>query len=706
MKKNIWCLLAPLFGLLQVESSHAQQPPVTFPSGANVCDNAPWQLVFFDDFTGGTIDPSKWYTFNTTNGGSTDDWGDGRVPYPGNHSVIRDQNVTVSGGTVKLKIKQQTNTWQCATCSMTPYTENYTSGYISSNTTYNNGKIEARLKMPIFNGAWTTCWTWPTAANGIDEIDFAESKAEHGAPSWPYLGSRPNNSHSLHAWLPNLSSDQRIALDYPNQSWLKWITNASDRHHFDDWHTYTTEWDDNVISTYLDGSVVSTIWKYYYNQIVSFQSGWWTFNYTVKVPSYCAPNPGTTYYVTEGFPYNTSSHSKLIFSTAMLNSQKIQSTDGDIGQMEIDYVKVFQRHPELDHHTQICNNILPTITGPGTMCGRASYTTSPTTSGGTWSVNNDGVSIVGSNTGSSVSVMNNPASANTTSILSYTYSPSGCPPVTISKTVNSGTVAAFVAVFLNQMAWGTKNYVLMASSASTGNTYQWKVWYGSSSTQLGPEHDYTGSTISTASFANQDSYYIKWELTVTNSCGSKTFKGSKNYSAAAGYYPLLSKPSSFMEPDTSALYFEANFSEPDSTEYETTVANIVGTKFVDDPNDKDAINEMIWKVRIDALEPYLYFADDTTRKPSMRPVTTSTGNLTGNESIIYPNPASQVLKVFPSNSYSRNDKIIYTIYNTIGQKLQSGYLNDAIDISKLPSGNYMIDLVQNGYWEHLKFIKS
>ncbi|HTO15748.1 MAG TPA: hypothetical protein VLZ83_08250 [Edaphocola sp.] len=150
-------------------------PPVNFTTPQNVCDTASWKLVFYDGFDGTTLNNSKWVKFNHYPGLESDNWGEGRIPYPGNHTVIQDENVVVSGGTVKLKVKQKTTTWQCDTCTMTPYTKNYTSGYISTrySNAFNNGRIEVRLKMPLFKYSWATCWTW--YGSDVNEIDFAES---------------------------------------------------------------------------------------------------------------------------------------------------------------------------------------------------------------------------------------------------------------------------------------------------------------------------------------------------------------------------------------------------------------------------------------------------------------------------------------------------------------------------------------------------
>ncbi|RQO29914.1 hypothetical protein DBR32_15170 [Taibaiella sp. KBW10] len=380
MKKTILKLIPLLTLFLLRNTLWAQLPPVTFSVGANVCDHSSWKLVFYDGFDGSSLNNNNWYRFNSNNWGTTDDWGEGRVPYPGNNTVIQDANVVVNGGTAKLKVIQQPTTWQCATCNMAPYTQNYTSGYLSSKMRFNNGRIEARPKMPIFKGAWSTCWT--RFGTSMNEIDFAESASPKGMPGWPYIGKKkPNNAYNLHAWAPLFPNnpynlhDESIGNSYPNQDWSSWITGS--RHKYENWHTYVCEWDTACIKTYLDGALVSTIWKYYQNVLVPYNTGGGQQYYAVKVPSNCAPNAGVPYYVTEGYPYNSQSQSKLIFSTAMTIPEKTLSANGELGQMEIDYVKVYQRHPGEEGHTEICSDPIPAINGPNTMCGTTTYTTTP-----------------------------------------------------------------------------------------------------------------------------------------------------------------------------------------------------------------------------------------------------------------------------------------------------------------------------------------
>lgn len=344
--------------MIGLNSVYAQKQgwlsPVTFSEEKFLCDTSLWQLVFSDDFNGDKIDTSKWFTFNSNNRGTNDDWCEARVGYPGNETIIRDSNAVVSDGTLKLQIKQQTNTWQCNSCDTNkctagfgrqPVTKNYTSGYISSKTTYNNGKFEARIRMPDFEGAWAASWLWATA--GVNEIDLAEA---YGGDK---KGKHSVVTYNLHAWPDpfinrKVTEHFSIGHHFPNQG-------SKDRNKgkFLDpgkWHIYTCVWDTARIIFYLDHVPVDTIWKYYQQQKSPFVKGIFKgFKFKQSVASGCKPGLGS-WEITQGFPYNNKPQCKLIFSVAMTNSNKVLPSDGFLGQMEIDYVRVWQRHPEQDGH--------------------------------------------------------------------------------------------------------------------------------------------------------------------------------------------------------------------------------------------------------------------------------------------------------------------------------------------------------------------
>jgi len=91
--------------------------------GGNICPSE-WKLVFSDEFSGSSLDLSKWYTY---------------YPYTPDHSdqcdfcrthgnegqIYRNDNIVVGNGTLKLIAKAQASTWFSSS-------RNYTSGMIHS----------------------------------------------------------------------------------------------------------------------------------------------------------------------------------------------------------------------------------------------------------------------------------------------------------------------------------------------------------------------------------------------------------------------------------------------------------------------------------------------------------------------------------------------------------------------------------------------
>lgn len=359
---------------------HAQQgwlPSLRFGSDTSLCDTSSWKLVFSENFDGNTIDRNKWITFVSwagMPGGDNEHWNAARSDKHMNY-IYRDANVVVSDGTCKLLIRRETGNWSCDSCDdPVPYRRHTSAGALStyynlpdgSPSSYNTGKFEARIKFPVFNGAWCAFWTWH--GNGVNEIDIAE------AWGGGRIGSdQRRNKYGTHAWGPNpnvlppepnplgLPYDAAMGgIKFPGQGWWSHLL-GSKYHAQEDWHVYTCEWDHNLIRFYIDGGLVNTYWKYIKSEGHVYNGR----NYRFLVGSGCKPEPDTAYYVQYGFPYHTNSLSQLRLSTgvdhrvATLNNADIRAGKDSVlqpntlGQMEIDYVKIWQRHPAQDHHAEV-----------------------------------------------------------------------------------------------------------------------------------------------------------------------------------------------------------------------------------------------------------------------------------------------------------------------------------------------------------------
>ncbi len=129
--------------------------------GGTVCVDAPWYMVFRDEFEGEAIDTTKWYTYGPKWPDKSDQWEFGRT-HGNEGQVYLDENVVVSNGTLKLVAKQERVSWYEAT-------RDYSSGMIYSRQQFKYGRFEIRCKVPRGMGFWPAFWTW-----GFDEIDVFE----------------------------------------------------------------------------------------------------------------------------------------------------------------------------------------------------------------------------------------------------------------------------------------------------------------------------------------------------------------------------------------------------------------------------------------------------------------------------------------------------------------------------------------------------
>ena len=226
-------------------------PPTTAPDG--------WRLVWNDDFTGGTIDQSKWNLRD--NEGRDVDLG---------CNLDSPKNTLVGGGNLTLRALRET-----ATCGS--QTRQYTQSYLDTigKASFTYGRFEIRAKSPnkadSSTGLWPAFWLRPDDG-GNGEIDVTELP---GGANW-YAKS---TAGIFWDYTP-VKQDTRLAL-------------PSGGYPADGFHTYTTEWDANALKWYIDGKLVwtrdraSTPWydKAFhkpYNIRLNFQVGGWLGNPDAK----------------------------------------------------------------------------------------------------------------------------------------------------------------------------------------------------------------------------------------------------------------------------------------------------------------------------------------------------------------------------------------------------------------------------------------
>jgi beta-glucanase (GH16 family) len=172
-----------------------------------------WQLVWSDEFDG-SIKPD--WVFETGNGSGG--WGNNELEY------YRRENAGIENNALVITARREDFGGF-----------RYTSARMKTQgiRTFKYGKIEARMKLPSFMGAWPAFWMlganlpqvgWPDSG----EIDIME-----------HVNNEDRTYGTIH-WRDN------------NGNYAQYGGNTAIS--VADWHLYTVEWDANAIRWYVDGN--------------------------------------------------------------------------------------------------------------------------------------------------------------------------------------------------------------------------------------------------------------------------------------------------------------------------------------------------------------------------------------------------------------------------------------------------------------------
>ncbi|MDB5258316.1 MAG: Glucan endo,3-beta-D-glucosidase [Chitinophagaceae bacterium] len=192
------------------------------------------ELIWYDEFNGSTLDAAKW-TPQLGDGCDIDlcGWGNDELEY----YTDRTENVKVENGNLVITSLKETFG-----------TRDYTSAKLRSihKGDFTYGRIEARMKLPQGEGSWPAFWmlstdetygSWPQSG----EIDIME-----------YQGKDPNAiSGTVHYGDP-----------YPGNKYKGLVYRLdADGKYYDDFHTFTLDWDSTSIKWYMDGNLYHTFTK-------------------------------------------------------------------------------------------------------------------------------------------------------------------------------------------------------------------------------------------------------------------------------------------------------------------------------------------------------------------------------------------------------------------------------------------------------------
>lgn len=198
-----------------------------------------WNLIWNDDFSGDTLDTSKW-SFQTGIKANPDGpiyWGNNEKEF------YTEENTSVKDGKLVIEAKNDGREGM-------PYTSSRIRTVTDDKRklfTTRYGKIEAKMKLPKGQGFWPAFWMLPAdetygiwAASG--EIDIMEAR-----------GQEPNSIdgtiHYGSQWPNNTYSGGRYTFG-----------NGTD---INDFHIYSIEWEPGEMRWYVDGELFSTKNRWY-----------------------------------------------------------------------------------------------------------------------------------------------------------------------------------------------------------------------------------------------------------------------------------------------------------------------------------------------------------------------------------------------------------------------------------------------------------
>lgn len=191
-------------------------------------DGSRWTCTFADDFTGSSLDPSKWVATRTA------DYGFGS----GQECVVDDpDNVAVRNGTLRLSVRREAREFTCSS-PQGDFRTRYTGGSVSTWRRFaqTHGLFAVRAKFPsaATPGLHSALWMYHLentygAGRASGEIDIAE-----------YFTRYPDLPIPFVHYADESSDPQRTAYDCR-------VPNA------DQWHTYEVEWRTTTLTFRYDG---------------------------------------------------------------------------------------------------------------------------------------------------------------------------------------------------------------------------------------------------------------------------------------------------------------------------------------------------------------------------------------------------------------------------------------------------------------------
>src|SRR5690606_30821478 len=119
------------------------------------------------------------------------------------------------------------------------------------------------------------------------------------------------------------------------------------------------------------------------------------------------------------------------------------------------------------------------------------------------------------------------------------------------------------------------------------------------------------------------------------------------------------------------------------------------------------------EVSIDELAPYIVLEDEQDGSTFKTIGKIDEGNNGENKAqkdvLIYPNPANSLLNILLGDSYEIIKPTSIVLYDLFGRKLNTFTITDKylqMPVDNLPTGNYILEITQEGKTEKHRFTKK
>ncbi|MDT4912152.1 MAG: hypothetical protein QOC66_1280 [Pseudonocardiales bacterium] len=195
-----------------------------------------WYCSFDDEFSGSSLDPTKWTPVTSTMSGL--------IAGPVGCFVDSPNNISVGNGVLSLTARKEAKPFTC-TNRYGWYGTEYTAGQVASSglfsQTYGRFAIRAKFPASTVAGLQSALWMWPQnlPSTGLQgEIDIAEEYSVSADRVVPYL------HYNYDADSVNVATKTNIPTNY-----YCMINNVNA------FHEYTLDWTPRTISIFYDGKM-------------------------------------------------------------------------------------------------------------------------------------------------------------------------------------------------------------------------------------------------------------------------------------------------------------------------------------------------------------------------------------------------------------------------------------------------------------------